>query len=194
LIHHLGYRSILTIFPNGQGGLERGCLAASPVLVGDPDKICSLAWASCYIRVVGSRSRGSVSGSFRCRAIAPLSAALRPARYRSEASAKGGTLCRELTTAETISIVIVIDDNQAIREAIGSLLRSVGLQAKLLASADEFLKTGRQAGPAFLVLDVRLSGRSGLGSLGSDCHNQTGSASAATARRRGSKSLQHSLE
>ena len=58
--------------------------------------------------------------------------------------------------AETISIVIVIviDDNQAIREAIGSLLRSVGLQAKLLASADEFLKTGRQAGPAFLVLDV----------------------------------------
>jgi PleD family two-component response regulator len=108
--------------------------------------------------------------------------------------AKGGTLCRELTTAETISTVIVIDDNQAIREAIGSLLRSVGLQAKLLASADEFLKTGRQAGPAFLVLDVRLPGRSGLGRLGSDWHNQTGSASAATARRRGSKSLQHSLE
>jgi hypothetical protein len=104
--------------------------------------------------------------------------------------AKGGTLCRELTTAETISTVIVIDDNQA----IGSLLRSVGLQAKLLASADEFLKTGRQAGPAFLVLDVRLPGRSGLGRLGSDWHNQTGSASAATARRRGSKSLQHSLE
>jgi FixJ family two-component response regulator len=67
-----------------------------------------------------------------------------------------------MTMAEATSTVIVIDDDQAIREAIGSLLRSVGLQAKLLASVDEFLKTGRPAGPTCLVLDVRLPGRSGL--------------------------------
>jgi FixJ family two-component response regulator len=64
--------------------------------------------------------------------------------------------------AEAISNVIVIDDDPAIRESIGSLLRSVGLQAKLFASVDEFLKAGRPAGPACLVLDVRLPGRSGL--------------------------------
>src|SRR5207237_5463075 len=64
--------------------------------------------------------------------------------------------------AAATSTVIVIDDDPAIRESIGSLLRSVGLEAKLHASVDEFLKTGRPDGPACLVLDVRLPGRSGL--------------------------------
>lgn len=64
--------------------------------------------------------------------------------------------------AEATSTVIVIDDDPAIRESIGSLLRSVGLQAKLLASVDEFLRVGRPDGPTCLVLDVRLPGRSGL--------------------------------
>src|SRR6202012_957996 len=60
------------------------------------------------------------------------------------------------------STVIVIDDDQAIREAIGSLLRSVGLQAKLRTFGDEFLKSCRPAAPTYLVLDVRLPRRSGL--------------------------------
>jgi hypothetical protein len=38
--------------------------------------------------------------------------------------------------AEAIPSVIVIDDDSAIRESIGALLRSVGLQAKLFASVD----------------------------------------------------------
>ena len=64
--------------------------------------------------------------------------------------------------ADLTPIVIVIDDDPTIRESIGGLLRSVGLQVRLLASVDEFLKTGRPDGPACLVLDVRLPGRSGL--------------------------------
>jgi FixJ family two-component response regulator len=64
--------------------------------------------------------------------------------------------------AEATPTVIVIDDDPAIRESIGSLVRSVGLQAKLHASVDEFLKAGRPDGPACLVLDIRLPGRSGL--------------------------------
>jgi len=64
--------------------------------------------------------------------------------------------------AEATSTVIVIDDDPAIRESIGSLVRSVGLQAKLHGSVDEFLAAGRPGGPACLVLDVRLPGRSGL--------------------------------
>jgi FixJ family two-component response regulator len=60
------------------------------------------------------------------------------------------------------STVIVIDDDPAIREALGSLLRSVGLQVTLLGSVAEFLNAGRPDGAACLVLDVRLPGRSGL--------------------------------
>lgn len=58
--------------------------------------------------------------------------------------------------------VIVIDDDPAIREALGSLLRSVGFDVKLLASVDDFLKSGRPDRPTCLVLDVRLPGQSGL--------------------------------
>jgi FixJ family two-component response regulator len=64
--------------------------------------------------------------------------------------------------AEATSTVIIIDDDPAIRESIASLLGSVGLLARLFASVDEFLKAGRPDGPACLVLDVRLPGRSGL--------------------------------
>jgi FixJ family two-component response regulator len=64
--------------------------------------------------------------------------------------------------AEAKPTVIIIDDDPAIRESIGGLLRSVGLQANLFTSVDEFLKAARLDGPACLVLDVRLPGRSGL--------------------------------
>jgi FixJ family two-component response regulator len=64
--------------------------------------------------------------------------------------------------AEAPPTVIVIDDDLSIREALGSLLRTVGLQVKLLGSASEFLKSGRPDGPTCLVLDVRLPGQSGL--------------------------------
>lgn len=59
-------------------------------------------------------------------------------------------------------IIIVIDDDPAVREALGSLLRSVGFNVKLLASLDEFPMPRRPAGACCLVLDVRLPGRSGL--------------------------------
>ncbi len=58
--------------------------------------------------------------------------------------------------------VIIVDDDPGIREALGSLIRSVGVQAKALASVPEFLNEGRPDGPTCLVLDVRLPGRSGL--------------------------------
>src|SRR5215469_18155159 len=58
--------------------------------------------------------------------------------------------------------IIIVDDDPGIRESLGSLLRSVGLQVKALASVPEFVKDGRPEGPACLVLDVRLPGQSGL--------------------------------
>jgi FixJ family two-component response regulator len=60
------------------------------------------------------------------------------------------------------STIIIVDDDPGIRESLEGLLRSVGLQVRALASVPELLKEGRPEGPACLVLDVRLPGRSGL--------------------------------
>src|SRR5271156_2452427 len=58
--------------------------------------------------------------------------------------------------------VIVIDDDPGVREALGGLLESVGLEADLYGSAADFLAAGRPGGPACLILDVRLPGQGGL--------------------------------
>jgi len=58
--------------------------------------------------------------------------------------------------------VIVIDDDPAVREALESLLRSVGLAVTLHGSVAEFLSAGAIDGPSCLVLDVRLPGQGGL--------------------------------
>ena len=63
---------------------------------------------------------------------------------------------------ESKPIVFVIDDDAAVRGSLGRLLRSVGLNAQLFASALDFLNYDRPNGPACLVLDVRLPGQSGL--------------------------------
>src|SRR5438552_18227264 len=68
---------------------------------------------------------------------------------------------RALAMAEQPTIIIVNDD-PGIREALGSLIRSVGVQVRVLASVPEFLNEGRSDGPTCLVLDVRLPGRNGL--------------------------------
>jgi FixJ family two-component response regulator len=66
------------------------------------------------------------------------------------------------TMGEIMPTIVVVDDDPGIRESLGSLLRSVGLDVKLLASVPEFLKSGHPDGPTCLVLDVRLPGKSGL--------------------------------
>src|SRR5437868_5129596 len=58
--------------------------------------------------------------------------------------------------------VFVIDDDESIREALKSLIRSVGLCVETFASAQEFLQCERPDVPSCLVLDVRMPGLSGL--------------------------------
>ena len=59
-------------------------------------------------------------------------------------------------------LVFVIDDDESIREALKSLIRSVGLRVETFASAAEFLESTRPDMPACLILDVRMPGLSGL--------------------------------
>ena len=61
------------------------------------------------------------------------------------------------------SIVFVVDDDLSVREALSSLIRSVGLQVETFTSAHDFLLRLRPIGvAACLVLDVRMPGMSGL--------------------------------
>lgn len=69
-----------------------------------------------------------------------------------------------MATVETgdQSTVVIVDDDEAIRDSLDSLLRSVGLNVKAFASVQEFLQSGHQKDTKCLVLDVRLPGQSGL--------------------------------
>jgi FixJ family two-component response regulator len=70
-------------------------------------------------------------------------------------------------TNENQSTVFVIDDDMFVREAVSSLLRSVGLQVKTFGSAQEFLENQVHNAAGCVVLDIRLPGISGL-----DCQTE----------------------
>src|SRR5918999_1442933 len=61
-----------------------------------------------------------------------------------------------------IPLIAVVDDDAAIREAVQSLLRSMGFRAAAFASAQDFLQSGRLQGTACLIVDVRMPRMSGL--------------------------------
>ena len=69
---------------------------------------------------------------------------------------------RTETNFEASSTVLVVDDDIDLRNSLGRLLRSVGLNVQLFGSVHDFLKSSSPNGPACLVLDVRLPGQSGL--------------------------------
>ncbi len=58
--------------------------------------------------------------------------------------------------------VLIVDDDPSMREAVASLIRSVGLEVGVFASSQDFLQSQRPDGPVCLILDVRLPGLSGL--------------------------------
>lgn len=58
--------------------------------------------------------------------------------------------------------VVVVDDDHGVRLALGSLLRSVGADVELLASAQELIAWTRPDRPCCVILDVHLGELSGL--------------------------------
>ncbi len=77
-----------------------------------------------------------------------------------EAKMASGSVSGE--TREADATVFVVDDDESIRQALKSLISSVGLQVTTFASAREFLQSRGSDVPGCLVLDVRLPGLSGL--------------------------------
>lgn len=64
------------------------------------------------------------------------------------------------------AIVYVVDDDESLRNALESLLRSVGIAARTYNSVQDLLDSAQADGPGCLVLDVRLPGLSGLVHIG----------------------------
>jgi FixJ family two-component response regulator len=63
---------------------------------------------------------------------------------------------------EDAPVIHIIDDDESMRLALGTLLRSVALANRLHSSVAAFLKASRPDVPGCLILDVRLPGISGL--------------------------------
>src|SRR5438132_10894351 len=64
--------------------------------------------------------------------------------------------------AEGKAVFLVVEAVDQVREVLGSLIRSAGLEVETFASAQEFLARPRADVPSCLVLDVQLPGLSGL--------------------------------
>jgi FixJ family two-component response regulator len=59
-------------------------------------------------------------------------------------------------------LVAVVDDDVSVRNALDRLIRSVRLDVRVFASAEEFLKSASPLKPNCLILDVSLPGMSGI--------------------------------
>ena len=63
---------------------------------------------------------------------------------------------------DNVPKVFVIDDDDAVRKALGRLLRSVGYEAETFVSAEDFLSRNHPDALGCLLVDVQLPGLNGL--------------------------------
>src|SRR6187431_91689 len=67
-----------------------------------------------------------------------------------------------VVTSAKNPVVMIVDDDAAIRASLDSLFRSIGLETRLFSSPAELLGGALPNGPGCIVLDIRLPGVSGL--------------------------------
>src|SRR5436190_21932987 len=60
------------------------------------------------------------------------------------------------------NLVFLIDDDASVRKGVSRLLRSAGYKIEAFASASDFLKREQHAGPACVIVDVRMPGINGI--------------------------------
>jgi len=59
-------------------------------------------------------------------------------------------------------VIAIVDDDEPLREALGSVMKAAGFLTNTFASAEEFLDSANLETTACLILDVRLAGMSGV--------------------------------
>ena len=65
-------------------------------------------------------------------------------------------------TLAKIGIIAIVDDDEALREALGSVMKAAGFKIDTFATAEAFLDSDHRANTACLILDVRLPGMNGI--------------------------------
>ena len=73
-----------------------------------------------------------------------------------------GRIVASRMNAEAAPIVFIVDDDLSVRRTTERLVRTAGFNVQAFPSAREFLKNPRPAGPACLILDVRMPGLDGM--------------------------------
>jgi FixJ family two-component response regulator len=74
-----------------------------------------------------------------------------------------GTICSvDMASKESRRLVVIVDDDESVRESLNGLMRAAGFPALTFASAEEFLNSGKQEHTACLIADIRMPGMSGL--------------------------------
>jgi FixJ family two-component response regulator len=61
-----------------------------------------------------------------------------------------------------IPLIAIVDDDDALRNSLDNLLRSVGFRAQGFSSAEAFLRSNQAHDTECLILDVRMPGMNGL--------------------------------
>lgn len=59
-------------------------------------------------------------------------------------------------------VIAIVDDDEPLREALGSVMKAAGFATNTFATAEEFLESATRGETACLILDVRLPGMSGI--------------------------------
>jgi len=61
-----------------------------------------------------------------------------------------------------MSLISIVDDDEGVRDALNSLIRSAGYKCAVFPSAEAFLGSGRLGETDCMVLDIRMPGLTGL--------------------------------
>jgi len=69
---------------------------------------------------------------------------------------------RDRNTINAGARISIVDDDESMREAIKTLIRSIGLSVEEFSSAEDFLYSGRSQVVDCLILDIRMVGLGGL--------------------------------
>jgi two-component system, LuxR family, response regulator FixJ len=67
-----------------------------------------------------------------------------------------------LETLNKTGVIAIVDDDEPLREALGSVMKAAGFSTRTFATAEDFLACDDLDETACLVLDVRLPGMNGI--------------------------------
>jgi len=67
-----------------------------------------------------------------------------------------------MSSLSSAAIISIVDDDESVRTAMSSLIRSLGYRAYEFASAEAFLASPRLLDTSCLIVDVQMPGMSGL--------------------------------